>query len=116
MTDHAEQRTAHIIAQQMLGIEVTEPRGRDHLDFHDLHVGRIKGALRAAYRAGQADAKKYSEQTPSAALMEAIDQLGFLNTHPTSRKEKDEQIDRIHRWYTTQLRPALTAMETNQSK
>lgn len=40
------------IAREHLGIETLETRRSDHLDFHDLAVWRIKGALEAAFEAG----------------------------------------------------------------
>ena len=41
------------IARRVLWIATLEERKSDRLDFHDLGVGQIKEALRAAYRAGQ---------------------------------------------------------------
>lgn len=41
------------IAKQDLGIETLAIRGRDSLDFHDLHVASVKRALAAAYEAGR---------------------------------------------------------------
>ena len=40
------------IAREGLGIRTLDLRGRDELDFHDLHVGRIERALTRAYREG----------------------------------------------------------------
>ena len=40
------------IAREELGIRTLDLRGRDELDFHDLHVGRIERALLRAYRDG----------------------------------------------------------------
>ena len=40
------------IAREELGIRTLDLRGRDELDFHDLHVGRIERALTRAYREG----------------------------------------------------------------
>ena len=40
------------IAREELGIRTLDLRGRDELDFHDLHVGRIEQALTRAYREG----------------------------------------------------------------
>ena len=40
------------IAREELGLRTLDLRGRDDLDFHDLHVGRIERALTRAYRAG----------------------------------------------------------------
>ena len=49
-------KTATAVAKELmtrvLGIEHTEARGRDQLDFHDLHVDAIRAALEAAYEAG----------------------------------------------------------------
>ena len=41
------------ICQQVLNIRHTDVRGRDQLDFHDLHITNIKEALQAAYEAGR---------------------------------------------------------------
>lgn len=40
------------IARVHLGIDTLEPRNRDALDFHDLHVSAIRRALHVAYCAG----------------------------------------------------------------
>ena len=40
------------IASEELGLRTLDIRGRDDLDFHDLHVGRIERALTRAYRDG----------------------------------------------------------------
>ena len=40
------------IAREELGIRTLDIRGRDELDFHDVHVGRIERALTRAFRAG----------------------------------------------------------------
>lgn len=40
------------IARDVLGIPTLERRNSDRLDFHDLSVGQLREALRAAYRAG----------------------------------------------------------------
>ena len=40
------------IAREELGIRTLDIRGRDDLDFHDLHAGRIERALSRAYREG----------------------------------------------------------------
>lgn len=40
------------IAKKVLGLETTETRNSDSLDFHDLAVWQIKKALEAAYKAG----------------------------------------------------------------
>lgn len=54
------------IAQEHLGIETPEQRGRDALDFHEVGVAGLTAALDAAYRAGQASLLKAAE-----ALLEA---------------------------------------------
>ena len=41
-----------IIAREELEIRTLDIRGRDDLDFHDLHAGRIERALPGAYRDG----------------------------------------------------------------
>ena len=41
------------IARRVFRLGTLEERKSDRLDFHDLGVGQIKEALRAAYRAGQ---------------------------------------------------------------
>ncbi len=46
------------IAQEHLDIDTLETRGRDRLDFHDLHVAGIVKALQAAYDAGFRDASQ----------------------------------------------------------
>lgn len=43
---------AEEIAQACLGITL-KSRGRDHLDFHELHVGSVAKALETAYNRGQ---------------------------------------------------------------
>jgi hypothetical protein len=46
-------RTVAGIARERLGIASLEPRNRDRLDFHDLHVTAIEAALHAALEAGR---------------------------------------------------------------
>lgn len=41
------------IAHEHLSISTLEARGRDSLDFHDVHVDAIRGALHAAFQLGQ---------------------------------------------------------------
>lgn len=41
------------IAQRILGLPTLAYRNLDSLDFHELSVGQIKLALRAAYEAGR---------------------------------------------------------------
>ena len=41
------------IAENILDIETLEIRNRDHLDFYDLSVWKIKEALEKAYKAGE---------------------------------------------------------------
>jgi len=49
------------IALDHLFIETLETRNSDRLDFHDVSVWGIKGALLAAYEAGQLAAKQNRE-------------------------------------------------------
>jgi len=46
-------REINKIAKKVLLIDSLETRNSDHLDFHDLHVSRIREALEKAYEAGQ---------------------------------------------------------------
>jgi hypothetical protein len=41
------------IAHEHLSISTLEARGRDSLDFHDVHVDAIRHALHAAFQLGQ---------------------------------------------------------------
>ena len=43
------------IAHEHLSISTLETRGRDSLDFHDVHVGAIRSALHAAFQLGQSN-------------------------------------------------------------
>lgn len=43
------------IAQEHLSISTLEARGRDSLDFHDVHVDAIRLALHAAFQLGQSN-------------------------------------------------------------
>ena len=52
MTHSLMRATVATIAREELGIRTLDLRGRDELDFHDLHVGRIERALMRAYREG----------------------------------------------------------------
>ena len=45
------------IAQQVLKVPTLEYRNSDRLDFHEVSVGAIKLALRAAYEAGRQSMK-----------------------------------------------------------
>ena len=46
------------IAERILNIPTLERRNLDRLDFHELHVGQIKEALRLAYDAGLEEARQ----------------------------------------------------------
>lgn len=46
------------IAQEILNIETLVTRNSDELDFHEVSVWSLREALRAAYEAGAASAKK----------------------------------------------------------
>jgi hypothetical protein len=116
MNETNAKRTCQIVAQHAMGIEFIEPRGRDHLDFHDLHVATIERGLRQAYRAGYKDGVEGRGQTPSEELMDAIEMLGFLNSKPTEWQERDQQLEQVHRWYTNRLRPALARMKKEAHK
>lgn len=52
------ERTLGEIARRRLGIKTIRTRGADGLDFHDLHVGRVRAALAEAFEAGRASAKE----------------------------------------------------------
>jgi len=52
------QDTLKQIASAKLGITTLTTRGSDRLDFHDLHVGLIREALKAAFEAGQKAEKR----------------------------------------------------------
>jgi hypothetical protein len=43
------------IARDILFLETLEERGRDRLDFPELHVWSVRSALEAAYQAGMVD-------------------------------------------------------------
>jgi hypothetical protein len=45
------------IAKEYLLIDTLETRNHDSLDFHEVSVGSIKSALKAAYEAGRASKK-----------------------------------------------------------
>lgn len=49
------------IAAEILNIRTLEDRGRDRLDFHDLHVANIRRALEAAFNAGVETALQAAE-------------------------------------------------------
>ena len=51
------QKTIENIAKNTLKIDTLAVRGRDCLDFHDVYVGKIEEALKAAYIAGQSNSK-----------------------------------------------------------
>lgn len=51
LSRHA-QREIERIAREFLGIETFAIRNRDSLDFHDVYVGSVQAALKAAYLAG----------------------------------------------------------------
>jgi len=46
------------IAQQHLGIETLQTRRSDSLDFHDVAVWCVRGALEAAFKAGIEEGRK----------------------------------------------------------
>ena len=49
--------TIEKIAKTTLHLETLETRNSDSLDFHEVSVGQIKLALRAAYEAGRESMK-----------------------------------------------------------
>ncbi len=53
-----EIKTLEDIAQQHLEVDTLERRGSDALDFHDLAVWQLRGALEAAYLAGAASDRR----------------------------------------------------------
>jgi hypothetical protein len=59
MTTDAPERDLDIlirwIAHEHLSISTLQARGRDSLDFHDVHVDEIRGALHAAFQLGQSN-------------------------------------------------------------
>ena len=98
--------TCNRIAQKVLGLETLEFRGRDGLDFHELGVGQIQDALKAAYQAGQAatiQSLRALERTIVAA------QLSLLDDCPARRN--------LHRAHCQTLRLiARAAGKTPQGK
>ena len=54
---HAIDSKLEKIAKNVLKVPTLRYRGGDALDFHELSVGQIKLALRAAYEAGRASKK-----------------------------------------------------------
>lgn len=51
--DDARDAELLAIARNQMGVETLDERGRDSLDFSDVHVTQIRLALAAAYKAGQ---------------------------------------------------------------
>ena len=45
-------QTLDAIARNLLDIESLAPQGRDHLDFHDIHVSLLRRAMKEAWKAG----------------------------------------------------------------
>ena len=48
----ARRRTLDSIARSLLNIDTLDPQGRDHLDFHDVHVTLLRRAMEEAWKAG----------------------------------------------------------------
>lgn len=55
------------IAKEHLLIETLETQHRDRLDFHDVAVWSIKGALEAAYGAGKAASNAAAKNTSTTS-------------------------------------------------
>lgn len=59
MTSDAPERDLDLliqwIAHEHLSISTLQARGRDSLDFHDVHVDAIRSALHAAFQLGQSN-------------------------------------------------------------
>lgn len=53
------------IAKKHCFVETLDRRGRDSLDFHDIHVAGLKAALEEAFEAGQANPARKSSYDPS---------------------------------------------------
>ena len=64
------------IARERLGIESLEPRGRDRLDFYDLHVDSIRAALEEAFAAGEAEAARADRFTWRDGDVQIIEKPG----------------------------------------
>ena len=118
--EDAAKQAAESIAREMLSIPTLEQRGRDEKDFHELGVWGLREALITAYRAGYLYAgieSKTRAKEPVDELIEAVEQLGFLNSVPSTQEEKNEQLNRIHQWYIHHLRPALARVkDSNQQQ
>lgn len=54
LSETAQQELLNI-AREHLSLETLEERGRDRLDFPELHVLSVRSALEAAYLAGMVD-------------------------------------------------------------
>lgn len=63
--------TLRKIARHHLSIPTLELRNSDRQDFHEVYVGGLRGALLAAYEAGQSAAGKPDGMTVRAILLDA---------------------------------------------
>lgn len=63
----AARETIDAIALKCLGLHTLETRNSDGLDFHELAVWEIRGALEAAYTAGVEAGKGCSGSQPRSA-------------------------------------------------
>jgi hypothetical protein len=70
---HKEQ-TVQRIAREVLDLETLEPRGRDHLDFHELSVWQIRQALEQGHDRSHDGQGLLDHQrpTPAATLYSAL--------------------------------------------
>ncbi len=76
------------LARKHLGIATLETRNSDRLDFHELSVGQIKAALKAAYEAGQ-NAPLVQEARNNELIDAAIKLLDARNNHMVTALEWD---------------------------
>ncbi len=91
-----------LIAQKYLGIEILKTRNSDQLDFHDISVGAIESALRAAFMAGY----EVGTQAPLGSVPEIVS--------PTGEQKMDIfkwDIDARHEKFISWVKSALPENE-----
>ncbi len=84
--------TTETIAKEVLGFHTLETRNRDQLDFREVHVGAMYGALRLAYLAG---AQHANHDTRSLEETFDVQMLELAHKHFGIKSFEQKNSDRL---------------------
>jgi hypothetical protein len=99
------------IALKELKIPTLEPRGRDHLDFHEVGVMSLSEALTAAYKAGQNSQYGIPVDCIISALASILKDISTFGEEANDAIQKGEQNQAIGALlYLEEMLPAAQAL------